>query len=149
MEIRCASLTILILLSLYLIACTDEGVPTAGSSGPGGNPVSYTYRAYNLAGNLLVAGTLTMAMEDSTSIVGSWALDQVQASDRVGPQVGTGKLAGMIAGKSVWINLNPSWVDNNVFLQGTMDDSRMSGKWMWSTFVGSTAEGTFEAIKKQ
>jgi hypothetical protein len=88
-------------------------------------------------------------MEDSTSIVGSWALDQVQVSDKVGPQVGTGKLAGMMAGKSVSINLNPSWVDKNVFLQGTMDDSRMSGKWMWSTFVGSTAEGTFEAIKKQ
>ena len=149
MGIRCVSITILILLSLSSIACTDEGAPNAGGSGPWGNPVSYSYRAYNSAGNLLVDGTLTMAMEDSTSIVGSWALDQVQASDKVGPQVGTGKLAGMMAGKSVWINLNPSWVDNNVFLQGTMDGSRMSGKWMWSTFVGSTAEGTFEAIKKQ
>jgi hypothetical protein len=149
MGIRFVSLPILIVLSLSLIACTDEGAPPALGPGPGGSPLSYSYRAYNSAGNLLVVGTLTMTMEDSTSIVGSWALDQVQVSDKVGPQVGTGKLAGMMAGKSVSINLNPSWVDKNVFLQGTMDDSRMSGKWMWSTFVGSTAEGTFEAIKKQ
>ena len=148
MRIRFVSLLILIVLSVALIACTDEGTPTASGPGPGGIPASYSYRAYNSAGNLLVVGTLTIAMEDSTSIVGSWTLDQVQASDKVGPQVGTGKLAGTMAGKSVWINLNPSWMDNNVFLQGTMDDGRIGGKWMWSTFVGSTAEGTFEAIKK-
>lgn len=148
MGIRLLFLPILIVLSLSQLACTDQGAPTAGNGGPGGIPATYSYRAYNSAGNLLVVGTLTMTMEDSTSVVGSWAMDQVQTSDKVGPQVGTGKLAGMVSGKSIWINLNPSWMDNNVFLQGTVDGDRISGRWMWSTFVGSTAEGSFEAVKK-
>jgi hypothetical protein len=148
MGIRLLFLPILIVLFLSQIACTDQGAPTADSLGPGGIPASYSYEAYTSAGNLLVVGTLTLVLADSASIGGTWALDQVLASDKVGPQVGTGKLAGMISGKSVWLNLNPGWVDNNVFLQGTMEGDRMRGKWMWSTFVGSTAEGTFEAIKK-
>jgi hypothetical protein len=148
MEIRFVSFPILFVLFLPLIACTDRGSPSAAGPGPGGIPATYSYQAYNSAGNLLVVGTMKLVPADSSSIGGSWVLQQVLVSDKVGPQVGTGKLAGTVSGKSVWMNLNPGWVDNNVFLQGTIENGRISGTWMWSTFVGSTAEGTFEAVKK-
>ena len=53
----------------------------------------------------------------------------------------------MIQGTSISMNLNPGWADNNVVLSGTVEKDRISGKWTWITFVGPTAEGTFEAIK--
>lgn len=56
---------------------------------------------------------------------------------------------GGIRGARVTVNLNPQWVDNNVFLSGSFDKDRFSGTWMWSTFVGSTAEGKFEALQSQ
>jgi hypothetical protein len=149
MRIRQVTLPILIVLYLSLVACTDEGSPSASYPGPVGTPAAYSYRAYDSGGSLAIVGTLTLVLADSAAIGGTWTLEQVLTGGKVGPQVGTGKLAGTISGTSIWVNLNPNWADNNVFLQGTIDDGRISGKWMWSTFVGNTAEGTFEAVEKQ
>ncbi len=138
----------LMVLCLPLLGCTDSGTPLAGYELPGGVPEVYTYHAYESDGSLVVAGTLTMVSADSASINGTWDLKQVHASDQIGPQVGSGKLAGSVHEGTIWVNLNPSWKDNNVFLQGTVEGDRISGNWSWSTFIGRTAGGTFEAVKK-
>jgi len=56
-------------------------------------------------------------------------------------------LAGRVDGRSVTINLNPGWVDNNVILAGTVVDGRIEGQWTWITFAGPTTTGTFVATK--
>jgi hypothetical protein len=131
---------------LSFVACTDKGDPPVGSLQPGGVPSNYNYMAYNSKGDLALNGTMKLTVIDSTSIAGTWSIVAVLPSEKVGPQVGTGKLTGTIQNSLVWINLNPGWVDNNVFLQGTLSSDRITGRWMWSTFIGPTADGTFEAM---
>lgn len=139
------SLPVLISLIVTLTACNDRGSPVAGHLEPGGTTFDHGYRAYDSSGNLMIVGTLKLVLSDSASVNGTWSTTQVAASDNVGPQVGTGKLTGTMSGKFVWLNLNPGWVDNNVFLQGTIADGRISGTWTWSTYAGISARGTFEA----
>ena len=136
-------------LALTFIACIDIGDP-AGSIPPlGGYPTSYSYSGYNSKGQLVVVGSMTLAVTDSQTVSGTWALQCVVPGENVGPQTGSGTLLGSIRGARVTVNLNPQWVDNNVFLSGSFDKDRFSGTWMWSTLVGSTAEGKFEALKSQ
>jgi len=114
---------------------------------PSDVPGTYSYKAYNSSGVLAVSGTMTLAVVDSGSVSGTWTFVAVLRSERVGPQTGTGRLAGVVEKSSVSINLNPDWKDNNVFLLGTLSPDRIAGRWMWSTFSGPTAEGTFEATR--
>jgi hypothetical protein len=139
----------LLVLTLFLpfVACTDRGDSPVGSLQPGGVPDKHIYKAYNSKGDLAVSGTMTLVGIDSTSVSGTWSFVEVLPSEQVGPQVGTGRLTGTIQKSSIFINLNPGWVDNNVFLQGTLSSDSMNGQWMWSTFIGPTAEGRFEAFR--
>ena len=134
-------------LFLFLVGCTDKGDAPVGSLHPDGVAATYSYRAYNSKGELAVSGTMTFEEVDTISVSGIWAFAAVLTSEAVGPQVGTGKLAGSLQKSSISINLNPGWADNNVFLQGTVFSDSITGRWMWSTFVGPTAEGKFRAIK--
>jgi hypothetical protein len=135
-------------LFLSLVACADKGDSPVGSLQPGGVPTRYNYKAYNSKGDLAVRGTMTLSIIDTTTVAGIWSFVAVLPAEKVGPQVGTGTLAGTLQKSSISINLNPGWADNNVFLQGTLSSDRITGRWMWSTFIGQTAEGTFEAIRE-
>jgi hypothetical protein len=134
-------------LCLSFVACTDKGEQPVGSLQPRGVPDKYIYKAYNSKGDLAVSGTMTLVGIDTTSVSGTWSFVAVLPSEKVGPQIGTGGLTGTIQKSSISINLNPGWADNNVFLQGTVSSDRITGRWMWSTFIGPTAEGTFEAMR--
>ncbi|MCX6142957.1 MAG: hypothetical protein NTZ35_07030 [Ignavibacteriales bacterium] len=134
-------------LALTVNACSDSGDSVASLPPSGGSPSSYSYSGYNAKGLLVVAGSMTLAVTDSWTVSGTWTLKCVAPGENVGPQTGSGTLTGSIQGARVMVNLNPGWADNNVFLSGSFDKDRFSGTWMWSTFVGSTAEGRFEAIK--
>jgi hypothetical protein len=136
-------------LALTINACKDSGDPVASVPPLGGPPASYSYSAFNSKGQLVVVGSMTVAMMDSRIVSGTWRLECVAQCENVGPQTGTGTLRGSIQESTVTINLNPGWADNNVFLSGSFDKDRFSGTWMWSTFVGPTSEGTFEALKSQ
>ncbi len=46
------------------------------------------------------------------------------------------------------INLNPDYVDNNVFLLGVLEGTKMNGRWMYTGFPGVVNEGTFKALRK-
>ncbi|MGA3244173.1 MAG: hypothetical protein ABSE41_06140 [Bacteroidota bacterium] len=139
----------LFVLTLFLpfVACTDRGEQPVESQQPGGVPDKYIYKAYNSKGDLAVSGTMTLVGIDTTSVSGTWSFVEVLPSEKVGPQVGTGNLTGTIQKSSISINLNPGWVDNNVFLQGTVSADSITGRWMWSTFIALTAEGKFQAIR--
>lgn len=90
-----------------------------------------------------------MAKTDSTAIAGTWAFQGVSSVDRVGPQVGSGTLAGELTGSKLSIDLNPGWRDNNVILIGSAQGEKIVGTWSWITFAGPTSNGTFEAVKKE
>ena len=146
MWLRLHILPFVLLSILPLLACSDKGATPVNSLQPGGTPATYTYRAYNLKGALVVSGTMVLTQTDSTGISGTWSLTLQLAGEQVGPQFGTGTLAGNRNQSSISINLNPGWADNNVFLNGTVGPNGISGQWEWSTFVGTSAHGSFEAI---
>ena len=112
-----------------------------------GNPGSFSYTAYDSSGTPLVQGQLLFDIKDST-IDGSWQLSKIGNAKNTGPQVGSGTLKGTIQNKTLFINLNPGWADNNVFLVGTIDNKMFQGSWTWSTFIGPTNGGRFEALTR-
>jgi hypothetical protein len=136
-----------LVLTFAINACKDNGEPVTSMPPLPGQPSSYSYSGYNSKGTLVVVGSMTLAVTDSQIVIGTWALECIAPGEQLGPQTGSGTLRGSIQESRVALNLNPGWVDNNVFLSGTFNKDRFSGTWMWSTFVGSTAEGRFEAIK--
>jgi hypothetical protein len=136
-------------LALTICACKDSGDVVVGMPPLGSSPISYSYRGYNSKGVLVIVGSMTLAMSDSSTVRGTWKLDCIAQGEKVGPQTGSGTLAGIIREAGVMVNLNPGWADNNVYLTGSFDKDRFIGTWMWSTYVGPTSQGTFEALKSQ
>jgi hypothetical protein len=137
----------IVVLTLTMNACKDHGEPIASIPLLPGPPTSYSYNGYNSKGQLVVVGSMTLAVTDSRIVSGRWNLECITPGEKVGPQTGNGTLSGNIDGASVSINLNPGWVDNNVFLFGSFDKGRFSGTWTWSTFIGPTSAGSFEALQ--
>ena len=97
----------------------------------------------------VVTGTMTLQVGEDSAVTGSWELRRVPGSDpniQVGPQVGSGTLAGRLdASGFVAVDLNPGWADNNVYLLlGGYTPSRLTGTWDHSTLIGSVAGGPVE-----
>jgi hypothetical protein len=109
---------------------------------------AFEYRAFDADGQLLLVGSVTLEVRGDSSITGTWEIGWAPGADRttvVGPQVGTGTLAGSVGAEHTWIDLNPGWADNNVFLlASTADHGALAGQWQHSTFIGPVAEGRFE-----
>lgn len=131
----------------FVAGCKDSGEQAVGKvniefSYP---TTGYSYKAYNSKGDLVVEGTLKLTITKDGDVSGTWTLAKKGQSDSVGPQVGTGMLDGKKDGATININLNPGWADNNVFLNGKIENGKIIGKWSWSTFIGPTSEGNFEA----
>ncbi len=105
------------------------------------------YRAYDTLGTLIVDGWLIIDLKDSKTAAGSWLLNNLNNRDDIGPQEGEGELAGSIDGSSIIIDLNPGNADHNVYLNGTLTDKGIEGEWVWTSFIGPTNHGTFEAVK--
>jgi len=110
---------------------------------------SYHYRSYNADGINIVEGWFTMEMDSSGFISGEWHFDAVGYPENIGPQVGDGVLLGGIDRDTIWIELNPHFVDNNLQLIGTLEEDNYRGKWYWISFPGITAEGDFIATYQQ
>lgn len=140
-----------VLIALFLVfpGCEDQGNTDVNSPNPGTEPSTYTYKAYTSAGILAVVGALTLARIDSTMIAGTWVLEGVSSIDSVGPQLGTGRLAGELTESKLSLDLNPGWRDNNVVLIGSIEREKIVGTWTWITFAGPRTKGSFEAVKKQ
>jgi len=98
-----------------------------------------------------VSGRVTLATHADSSVSGSWELSRVPGSDTtllVGPQIGTGTLDGAVAAGTVSLNLNPTWVDNNVFLTvHSVTPGALTGTWWHSTIVGPVASGSVTLLR--
>jgi len=105
----------------------------------------YQYTGYDSTGSPLITGTLTFVCRETTSVSGTWALNGPAG---YGPQVGMGTFVGEIHGNVVGLNLNPGWADNNVVLNGEMENGTYAGRWEWITFAGVTYTGNFTAVKR-
>jgi hypothetical protein len=148
MQLRHLAIFILSTAIVCFDACKDIGEADTGSPSPGGIPGTYSYKGYNADGSLMVTGTMIFVVASDSSVSGTWTFVAVSSSDKVGPQVGSGRLVGAMRNGTVSINLNPGWADNNIFLVGTLGPDRFSGTWTWATFAGPTASGMFDASKK-
>jgi len=156
---RCASLTV-----LDAIRSTDTvvmvKVPTffrvlAFTNAPAFTDGLYRYTGYDAVGELLVTGWLSLARTNETELSGSWMLGYAggfktnDARTAIGPQIGVGRLRGLLSGGRVGLDLNPGAADKNVGLQGTPTLAGWQGTWEWITFVGRRTNGTFIAERQR
>lgn len=138
-----------LVFTTFIAGCNDSGEQVVGHVNiefiyP---TTGYSYKAYNAKGDIVVEGTMRLTTNKSGEASGSWIFEKRGQSDNIGPQVGTGSLSGNKDGSAISINLNPGWADNNVFLNGKIENGKIIGKWSWTTFIGPTSEGQFEAIE--
>jgi len=117
-------------------------------SGPPSKPTAlYRYLGYDGTGGLVVTGWLAIATQDNP-IEGSWRLARTGNSGEIGPQTGRGQFSGSLDRESLNLDLNPGWADNNVFLSGTLAEGVYRGGWVYETFAGPVAQGTFVAERR-
>jgi hypothetical protein len=126
-----------------------------GSSGLNVPRGAYCYTAFDESGEAVVQGRLVLVIAESDDantafrVTGSWMFRQLAEGREVGPQVGQGAVRGSIGPDGqVFLDLNPMYADNNVFLTGTFGPDgfeALTGDWFHSTLLGQVAEGSFEA----
>lgn len=108
---------------------------------------NYQYFGYDSSGVLIIRGWLYLHFTSAGQIEGDWDFKKVSEQPNLGPQIGQGHLVGSVNDSTFWINLNPNFADNNVFLNGIFKKDTLKGQWMYSTFVGATNWGKFTAIR--
>ena len=100
-------------------------------------------------------GFIEINIAKDSTITGSWDIAAVNGftndySDSnkvfIGPQIGTGQLAGNIKDGQIQINLNPRIADYNIFLNGNYSNENVIGNWHLSVFRGpdDDVSGSFE-----
>ena len=108
---------------------------------------AYEYSGYDSTGVKIVQGWMKILLDDSTGVTGEWEFKKVGNPENIGPQIGSGNLIGVYNEPQISINLNPNWVDNNVFLNGDYSEDKIEGEWMYTGFPGIINKGKFKAVK--
>ena len=108
----------------------------------------YSYTGYDSTGVVIVRGWLTLNLSDTTHVTGEWHFNEIDNPRGIGPQTGEGELTGGFNNEQLWINLNPDYRDNNVFLSGVLNEDEYNGTWVYSTFTGPTNQGIFKAKRQ-
>jgi hypothetical protein len=133
------------LILFGLTGCKDPGADSSAPP-PAGR---YEYYGYDSTGTPIVQGWFTIDLSDSTNLIGEWQFTQIGEAQNIGPQIGKGKLSGGFRNDTtLWLGLNPEYMDNNVILNGTLHGNEYRGRWMYISFVGLTNSGTFIAVRK-
>ena len=109
---------------------------------------AFAYTSYDSSGVAVVTGWFTMDLSDSSAVTGEWHFRPIGDPERIGPQTGTGELAGGFYDGELSVDLHPGWMDNNILLSGTLEDDDYTGEWMWISFIGITNQGTFVAERR-
>ena len=108
---------------------------------------SYSYRSFNIVGELIGDGSLFISKVDSNIIEGNWSIRNNRNCIVCGPQYGSGYLTGRIDDDSVYINLNPNNPENYVELVGIVRNDTLSGDWRWFELIVNSNRGSFKAVK--
>lgn len=117
---------------LLISACDD-----AGTSSDAAGHRAYQYSAFDTLGNTLARGTLWLQF-DRSKVTGTWKLDDNRS----------GELEGLLRNDTLSLNLNPGFVDNNLFLLGVFTVRTYAGKWEQVGFPGVMAQGSFFALQQ-
>jgi|WetSurMetagenome_2_1015567.scaffolds.fasta_scaffold44441_2 hypothetical protein len=125
-----------------LAGCTKDNPVESASSG------SFQYMAYDTTGTPMVSGWMTINIQDSTHVTGEWHFNKLNNPLNIGPQTGEGNLIGLFDNGQLHINLNPDYIDNNVFLIGKIQAVTYSGTWNWSGYPGLINRGNFQATRQ-
>jgi len=136
-------LILVILLSILYFCDKDDSIN--GIKIPAG---AYAYTGYDSTGVKIVAGWIKIVFDDRPAVSGEWELDKISDPKNIGPQVGSGSLEGVLENNQLIVNLNPNYIDNNIFLICPYDDKKLAGKWNYSGFPGILNYGTFVAERK-
>ena len=108
---------------------------------------SYSYKSFDIAGQLVGDGTIYISKVDSNIVEGNWAIRNIKNCFVCGPQYGNGFLTGRIENDSLFINLNPDTPENYVELVGEIKDGTFLGDWRWFELVVNSNRGTFKAVR--
>jgi hypothetical protein len=148
MSRRLSGLTVL--LAFALTACGDydrsEPIDLEGER-------TYTYTAFAEDGTRLLVGTIVLHPRYSRGdfeqeIEGHWTIGWAPGADTtslVGPQVGSGPLAGIATEDGIILYLPMISVDNTVQLTGLVRDNEFRGEWSFTSIAGPVARGEFTA----
>lgn len=129
-------------VTLIVSSCKDTVTNVSSVEG------LYEFTGFDSSGSVISRGSFTLSIKDTTHLVGSWMLQPAKDSQSARPLIGRGELQGSVEhDTSVVVNLNPNYVDNNVYLLGSVKDIHITGRWNWVGFAGRMAEGTFTAKK--
>lgn len=128
------------LISFMLFFSCGDDSPTDSSM------TTYKYTSYDSTGNKIISGYLWIDSVDSSTVKGRWDFKLVHNEDNLGPQIGKGSFEGVKGSDgNMSLNLNPGWIDNNVLLIGSFQNSHYSGDWKYVGFPGIINSGSFEA----
>ena len=136
---------ILLALGCFVLSCSMARTAEQSKPFPVGD---YQYTGFDSSGAKIVEGRLSITSVKSTGFEGEWQLSKIGNPERIGPQVGTGTLAGSIIEGKLYINLNPNMSDNNVNLTGAIEGARFQGTWKFVGYAGVLTQGTFEATRR-
>lgn len=109
------------------------------------------YSAYDQSGQLLHRGLLTLEVDASNRVSGTWRLqDAAGRPARIGCQDGEGRLEGEIRddqstpGSLLVADFNPGWADCNYVISAPWrPDAVLQGTWVLSGIEGALDQGTF------
>ncbi len=116
---------------LVLASCEDYG-----TSYPGSFLGTFSFRAVDTLQVEVSRGTLDLFRDDS-KVSGHWRFEDGRS----------GELDGVATNGDLALNLNPSYVDNNLLLQGALAGDIFSGNWEQIGFPGVMDRGTFVATR--
>ena len=116
----------------------------------GADQTAYSYKGFDTNEVLVITGVLNLQINQTNKVSGNWSFHTagLRVSDKIRRTTGSGKLAGAINGKKIFLNLNPGWSDNNVTLNGDVTITNISGTWGHYGYAGLMVGGKFEAMKK-
>jgi hypothetical protein len=129
------------ILFLFFLPCSSQN--TAGKYPYG----SYSYKSFNIVGELVGDRTIYISRVDSNIVEGNWAIRNVRNCNVCGPQYGNGFFTGRIDNDSLFIYLNPDNPENYVELAGELNEEAFIGDWRWFELVVNSNRGTFKAVR--
>ena len=151
---RLIELSILTVLSVAIVLSGG-----CGKSGSTATSESFTLKIVDSSGKLIASGHLLLPSDIAgvSHFTGAYEIDVTKVTKKPSSQdeyairclsQNTGVLSGSVKDGVIRIGLHPGVEDNNVYLEGELDEQLFTGKCFYQSYAGYEPFGTFEAIRK-